>query len=469
MPPAVRGAATGGPSDGGLARHLCQVVGLNQNLRFEGRDSLPHPDRRPRAGGRIAVLESEVRRVNVIVYANYGEPNARIIYGRDNDFDDRRSQEHNRFIAAEIGRLSLGRRRSSSRRRRAGWRGSRPTIREYHQTKSEEAKKAFEEANTLLPVRVLAGLDGAEAGEGTPAADRTRRLRPGPSPTAGGGPPEAFGRPPRRRATESGGGLRGRLSPRIPSCASASSRSSASWSSSWRDLDRATRPRAASTTSCSRPAASSSRGPARASTTARPPTYTTSRLEMTRNSLMTTWRQVQSRLGSGSTESHRGTETQRGGRQLELSDERKPRDHGPAPSVGSSRPAPAEPPPEKPAEGSVAVCHDQTGPPRPLLYEPTIRCLLGLGQGLAHVVADLRGRLGDAHAGQALDAAGQGGGGGLARRRAGSRSRSSGTPRSSSSLPEPMSGATNCICRSRMLFSGTSKTRPRITTRMSFS
>ena len=79
----------------GLARHLCQVVGLNQN--FTSKVGTPYhvqiEDRGPLLD---AASEQWVRRVNVIVYANYGEPNARIIHGRDHDFPDVRTQEHNR-------------------------------------------------------------------------------------------------------------------------------------------------------------------------------------------------------------------------------------------------------------------------------------------------------------------------------------------------------------------------------------
>src|SRR4249920_3828516 len=97
---------SGSPAEGGLPRHLCQVVGLNQNYVSKA-GTLYHIQIEDRGPVQDVVLEREVRRVNVIVYANYGETNARIIYGRDNDFDDLRSQEHNRFIAAQIGRLAL--------------------------------------------------------------------------------------------------------------------------------------------------------------------------------------------------------------------------------------------------------------------------------------------------------------------------------------------------------------------------
>ena len=139
------------PSDGGgLARHLCQVVGLNQNYVSKA-GTLYHIQIEDRGPVQDVVLEREVRRVNVIVYANYGEPNARIIYGRDNDFDDLRSQEHNRFVAAEIGRLALEAREIIEQKESRRVARIKATIREYHRTRSEETKKAFEEANALFP------------------------------------------------------------------------------------------------------------------------------------------------------------------------------------------------------------------------------------------------------------------------------------------------------------------------------
>ena len=40
--------------------------------------------------------------VSAVVYADYGEPSARIVHGRDQDFTDIRTHEHNRFIEARI-------------------------------------------------------------------------------------------------------------------------------------------------------------------------------------------------------------------------------------------------------------------------------------------------------------------------------------------------------------------------------
>src|SRR6187200_1504340 len=89
------------PPPGALDRKLCQVVGTNQNYTSSS-GTFYHIQVEDRGPVMDRVTETEVRRVNVIVYANYGEPNARIIYGRDHDFEDTRTQEHNRFIEAQI-------------------------------------------------------------------------------------------------------------------------------------------------------------------------------------------------------------------------------------------------------------------------------------------------------------------------------------------------------------------------------
>jgi hypothetical protein len=97
------------------------------------------------------VTEEVVRRVNVIVYANYGEANARIIHGRDFDYPDVRTHEHNLFIQARIPEIVADAREVIEAKE--GWQVSRikAAIREYHRTKSDVAKRYFEDANGLFP------------------------------------------------------------------------------------------------------------------------------------------------------------------------------------------------------------------------------------------------------------------------------------------------------------------------------
>jgi hypothetical protein len=138
------------PASEGLARHLCQVMGLNQNYASKVGTAyhLQIEDRGPVVD---AVSETWVRRINVIVYANYGEPNARIIFGKDHDLPDVRSQEQNRLVAKRIQELARETLRIVEEREERQVRRVKALLREYHQTKSEEAKREFEEVNALYP------------------------------------------------------------------------------------------------------------------------------------------------------------------------------------------------------------------------------------------------------------------------------------------------------------------------------
>ena len=101
----------------------------------------------------IASPRPEVRRVNLIVYANYGEPNARIIHGRDHDFPDLRTHEHNETSSSPASRSWRAEARRGHRGEGAASRSLRikGLIREYYLTKTEKAKREFEEANALFP------------------------------------------------------------------------------------------------------------------------------------------------------------------------------------------------------------------------------------------------------------------------------------------------------------------------------
>jgi hypothetical protein len=133
-----------------LNRQLCRVGGLNQNygsptgtqyhIQIEDRGPVVDP-----------VLETEVRRVNVIVYANYGEPNARIIHGRDHDFPDLRTREQNLLVEQKIKALAADARLVIAEAENRQVRRIKTLIAEYHRTKNEGVKKEFEEANAIFP------------------------------------------------------------------------------------------------------------------------------------------------------------------------------------------------------------------------------------------------------------------------------------------------------------------------------
>jgi hypothetical protein len=142
---------SGSPAEAGsLARNLCQVVGLNQNYASAA-GTLYHIQIEDRGPVLDRVTEKQVRRVNVIVYANYGEANARIVHGRDHDFEDLRTQEHNRFIEQRIQDLAAEARQTIEEKEQRQVMRIKCLIREYYLTKEEATKKEFEEANTLYP------------------------------------------------------------------------------------------------------------------------------------------------------------------------------------------------------------------------------------------------------------------------------------------------------------------------------
>lgn len=146
MPP--NGAElAGGPV---LERRLCQVVGLNQNLTSQA-GTLYHLQIEDRGPVLDRVTEAEVRRVNLIVYANYGEPNARIVHGRDHDFPDVRTQEYNRLMEQRIQQLASAARQIIEEKEQRQVFRIKCLIREYYLTKSEDRKREFEEANALYP------------------------------------------------------------------------------------------------------------------------------------------------------------------------------------------------------------------------------------------------------------------------------------------------------------------------------
>lgn len=138
------------PGDGPLERSRCRVGGLNQNYTSEA-GTLYHIQVEDLGPVLDRLTETLVRRVNVIVYANYGEANARIIHGRDFDFPDLRTREHNLHIQARIPELAGAARAVIEEKERWQIARIKGAIREYHRTKSESAKQYFTDANGLFP------------------------------------------------------------------------------------------------------------------------------------------------------------------------------------------------------------------------------------------------------------------------------------------------------------------------------
>jgi hypothetical protein len=152
----------------GLNQNYSSKVGTAYHLQIEDRG--PVLD---------AVSETWVRRINVIVYANYGEPNARIIFGKDHDFPDVRTHEQNRAVEKRIQELAQETLRTVEDREDRQVRRVKSLLRTYHHTKSEEAKREFEEVNALYPfVFSRAFLELRQERGRPPAAE----IEPGASP-----------------------------------------------------------------------------------------------------------------------------------------------------------------------------------------------------------------------------------------------------------------------------------------------
>jgi hypothetical protein len=152
------------PGDGSLLqRHLCRVMGFNKN--HSSRTGTPyHLQVEDRGPVFDEATEEWVRRVNVIAYANYGEPTARIVYGRDHDLPDRRTHEHNRVVAQRIQDLAAEVREIlEEKEQRQIWRVKK-LLERYYRTRDEAAKTEFEEANRLFPLVFARAFQELKAG-----------------------------------------------------------------------------------------------------------------------------------------------------------------------------------------------------------------------------------------------------------------------------------------------------------------
>ena len=166
------------PDDSGLLpRHLCRVMGLNQN--FASRSGTPyHVQVEDRGPVFDDATEGWVRRVNVIVYANYGEPTARIVHGRDYDFPDVRTHEHNRTVARRIQDLAAEVRDILEEKEGRQVVRVKTLLERYYRTRDEKVKREFEDANALYPFVFARAFQELKAGRGgsteaveTPAAE----------------------------------------------------------------------------------------------------------------------------------------------------------------------------------------------------------------------------------------------------------------------------------------------------------
>jgi hypothetical protein len=149
-----------------LPRHLCRVMGFNKN--HSSRSGTPyHLQVEDRGPVFDEATEEWVRRVNVIAYANYGEPTARIVYGRDHDLPDLRTHEHNRAVALRIQELAAEVRAIIDEKEQRQIARVKGLLQRYYKTRDEAAKREFEEANRLFPLVFARAYQELKAEKGT--------------------------------------------------------------------------------------------------------------------------------------------------------------------------------------------------------------------------------------------------------------------------------------------------------------
>lgn len=130
----------GRPGTAGLNENYTSRSGTTYHIQIEDRGAVID-----RLTGR------HVRRLNVLVYANYGDPGARIIHACDHDYPDIRTREHDEFIALEVHEQAISARLLIEERERRKIDRIKRQIRQYHLTKSEAIKREFVDTNAVYP------------------------------------------------------------------------------------------------------------------------------------------------------------------------------------------------------------------------------------------------------------------------------------------------------------------------------
>ena len=183
----------GAPDEGQpLDRALCRVGGLNQNFatscgtpcHVQVEDYGPVVDR---------ASEQEVRRLNVIVYAGYGTPSARIVFGRDFDYPDVRSHEYNRTIKEQMSELAAQAQAETEQAEQRELTCMRAWFTGRDGGDETALREEFREFAELYPAVFKRALAELRAGK-RPAPARTNA--PSPAPSASAEPPPPAPPPP---------------------------------------------------------------------------------------------------------------------------------------------------------------------------------------------------------------------------------------------------------------------------------
>ena len=152
-----------------LDRHLCRVGGLNQNhlsstgapYHIQIEDHGPVTDR---------VSGADVRRLNMIIYSNYGTGRARIVYGRDHELPDVRTQEYNVIVQQKMQELVAAARQTIESHEERQLLLIKAVIRERNRIGSDAARKALEEGRQLYPFLFARALNEVREEERTGTA-----------------------------------------------------------------------------------------------------------------------------------------------------------------------------------------------------------------------------------------------------------------------------------------------------------
>jgi hypothetical protein len=154
-------------------------MGLNHNLSSRSGTAY-HVQIEDRGPVFDDATEGWVRRVNVIAYANYGEPTARIVYGKDHDFPDVRTHEHNRTVAQRIQNLAGEVREILEEKEERQVGRIKRLLEAYYRSRDDRLKQEIEQANVLFPFvfarafqELKAERPGPSAATPPPAADET--------------------------------------------------------------------------------------------------------------------------------------------------------------------------------------------------------------------------------------------------------------------------------------------------------
>jgi hypothetical protein len=169
------------PDDSGLLpRHLCRVMGLNQNHSSRSGTSY-HVQIEDRGPIFDDAAETWVRRVNLIAYANYGEPTARIVYGKDYDFPDTRTHDHNRAVALRIQQLAAEARQVLEEKETRRVARIKDLLERYYRTRDDRIKREIEDANALYPFVFARAFQELKADRPAAAEMATAPTAPEPS------------------------------------------------------------------------------------------------------------------------------------------------------------------------------------------------------------------------------------------------------------------------------------------------